>query len=125
MPNSLPACRDTDPKRVYYLSMEFLMGRSLTNALNALDLVEPYHKALRDMGYAGPRCHHPSLDCNPTARNHWCTKRSRGGSRRSGSLSSGACRLQAQRSRAGTRAFTATLPQGCLTWGTGGPNSST
>ena len=46
----LVACRDTDPKRVYYMSMEFLMGRSLTNALNALDLVEPYHKALRDVG---------------------------------------------------------------------------
>ena len=27
-------CRDADPKRVYYMSMEFLMGRSLTNALN-------------------------------------------------------------------------------------------
>ena len=45
-------CRDKDPKRVYYMSMEFLMGRSLTNALNNLDVVDPYHQALRDMGCA-------------------------------------------------------------------------
>lgn len=44
--------RDMDPKRVYYMSMEFLMGRSLTNALNNLDVVDPYAQALRDMGCA-------------------------------------------------------------------------
>ena len=32
--------RDVDPKRVYYMSMEFLMGRSLTNALNNIGVVD-------------------------------------------------------------------------------------
>ena len=44
-------CRDADPKRVYYLSMEFLMGRSLTNALNNLGVVNQYTEALTEMGY--------------------------------------------------------------------------
>jgi starch phosphorylase len=35
------------PKRVYYLSMEFLMGRSLSNALDALDLTGPAAQALQ------------------------------------------------------------------------------
>jgi len=35
------------PKRVYYLSMEFLMGRSLSNALDALDLTGPAAEALQ------------------------------------------------------------------------------
>lgn len=30
--------KEMDPKRVYYLSMEFLMGRSLLNALYNLDI---------------------------------------------------------------------------------------
>jgi starch phosphorylase len=34
-------------RRVYYLSMEFLIGRSLSNALAALDLTEPVATALR------------------------------------------------------------------------------
>ena len=46
------ARRDADPKRVYYLSMEFLMGRSLTNALNNLGVVNQYTEALREMGYS-------------------------------------------------------------------------
>ena len=44
-------CRDVDAKRVYYLSMEFLMGRSLLNALNNLGVVHQYTEALREMGY--------------------------------------------------------------------------
>ncbi|WP_028455774.1 glycogen/starch/alpha-glucan phosphorylase [Chitinilyticum litopenaei] len=39
-----------DVKRVYYLSMEFLIGRALGNALLALDLQEPVRQALDDMG---------------------------------------------------------------------------
>ena len=35
------------PKRVYYLSMEFLMGRSLSNALDALALKGPAAQALQ------------------------------------------------------------------------------
>ncbi len=34
-------------KRVYYLSMEFLMGRSLSNALDALNLTGPAADALQ------------------------------------------------------------------------------
>lgn len=36
LPEDRSVCRDADPKRVYYMSMEFLMGRSLTNALNSI-----------------------------------------------------------------------------------------
>eukprot|EP00798_Chlamydomonas_sp_ICE-L_P020335 gene20335-27097_t len=43
--------KEQDPKRVYYLSMEFLMGRSLTNTMNNLDVAEPYAEALRELGY--------------------------------------------------------------------------
>ena len=37
-------------KRVYYLSMEFLPGRALSNALIALGLYEECHDALRELG---------------------------------------------------------------------------
>ncbi|HUO43632.1 MAG TPA: glycogen/starch/alpha-glucan phosphorylase [Burkholderiales bacterium] len=37
-------------KRVYYLSMEFLPGRMLTNALIALGLYDECHDALRELG---------------------------------------------------------------------------
>eukprot|EP01022_Parablepharisma_sp_SALTPOND_P017120 TRINITY_DN2670_c0_g1_i1.p1 TRINITY_DN2670_c0_g1~~TRINITY_DN2670_c0_g1_i1.p1 ORF type:complete len:885 (+),score=105.30 TRINITY_DN2670_c0_g1_i1:65-2719(+) len=40
-----------DPKRVYYLSMEYLMGRMLQNALVNLDLVDNYNEALEGLGY--------------------------------------------------------------------------
>ena len=36
---------------MYYLSMEFLMGRSLTNALCNLGMNDSYTTALREMGY--------------------------------------------------------------------------
>jgi starch phosphorylase len=40
-----------DPKRVYYLSLEFLMGRSLLNSLMNLDLEKPYKEALDEIGF--------------------------------------------------------------------------
>eukprot|EP00884_Botryococcus_braunii_P009371 jgi/Botrbrau1/18435/Bobra.0072s0023.1 len=40
-----------DPKFVYYLSAEFLMGRSLTNTLWNLGIEGPYGKAVRELGY--------------------------------------------------------------------------
>lgn len=40
-----------DPKRVYYMSMEFLMGRSLLNALYNLDVRDTYNEALQELGY--------------------------------------------------------------------------
>ena len=45
---------------MYYMSMEFLMGRSLTNALNNLAVVNQYTEALREMGCAHP-AHSPPL----------------------------------------------------------------
>jgi len=39
-----------DPKRVYYLSMEFLPGRTLSNALIALGLHDVCSEALRELG---------------------------------------------------------------------------
>jgi starch phosphorylase len=39
-----------DTKRVYYISMEFLMGRTLGNALINLGLMEEWDAALRELG---------------------------------------------------------------------------
>jgi len=43
--------REQDPKRVYYLSMEFLMGRSLTNSLNNMELKGTFSEGLKQLGY--------------------------------------------------------------------------
>lgn len=40
-----------DAKRVYYLSLEFLMGRTLGNSLVNLGLFDEAHKALHELGY--------------------------------------------------------------------------
>jgi starch phosphorylase len=42
---------EKDPKRVYYLSLEFLIGRCLQNALINLDLEDEYKEALLELGY--------------------------------------------------------------------------
>jgi starch phosphorylase len=41
-----------DSKRVYYLSLEFLLGRVMQNALVNLDLEKQYKDALMDIGYS-------------------------------------------------------------------------
>ena len=46
------SCREKDPKMVYYLSAEFLMGRSLTNAVYNLKLEGEYKEALQKLGYS-------------------------------------------------------------------------
>ncbi len=38
-------------KRIYYMCMEFLMGRSLKTSLHNLGLAEAYKKALKNLGY--------------------------------------------------------------------------
>ena len=43
--------KEQDPKRVYYLSMEFLMGRSLMNCLYNLGIKEEYEEALVEIGW--------------------------------------------------------------------------
>ncbi len=43
--------RDPDLKRVYYLSLEFLIGRSLGNSLINLQLYDECEQALRELGY--------------------------------------------------------------------------
>lgn len=40
-----------NPKRVYYLSLEFLMGRSLKNALVNIDMEADYARAIEELGY--------------------------------------------------------------------------
>ena len=47
-----PSAHDAVPgrKRVYYLSIEYLIGRLLYDALSNLDLVEPVREALMEMG---------------------------------------------------------------------------
>lgn len=42
---------ETDAKRCYYLSLEFLLGRAMQNALVNLDIEHNYKTALSDMGY--------------------------------------------------------------------------
>lgn len=39
---STPSHREKDPKHVYYLSAEFLMGRTLTNAVHNMGLQGEY-----------------------------------------------------------------------------------
>ena len=41
---------DEDAKRIYYFSMEFLMGRSLMNSLQNLGFDQQYRQALSDLG---------------------------------------------------------------------------
>eukprot|EP00850_Spirogloea_muscicola_P017799 SM000156S02155 [mRNA] locus=s156:289152:295738:+ [translate_table: standard] len=43
--------KDQDQKRVYYLSMEFLMGRSLLNSIFNLGVKDQYVEALSQLGY--------------------------------------------------------------------------
>jgi starch phosphorylase len=43
---------ETDTKRGYYLSMEFLVGRYLQNAIINLDLEENYREAVQELGYS-------------------------------------------------------------------------
>eukprot|EP00249_Psilotum_nudum_P018378 c26776_g1_i3 orf=337-2904(+) len=40
-----------NPKQTYYLSMEYLQGRALTNAIGNLDLTDAYAAALNKLGY--------------------------------------------------------------------------
>ena len=47
---STRAKRREDVKRVYYLSMEFLIGRTFSNALIALDLMPAMRQALQELG---------------------------------------------------------------------------
>jgi glycogen phosphorylase len=42
---------ENDAKRIYYLSLEFLMGRTLGNSLVNLGLLETCQEALSDVGY--------------------------------------------------------------------------
>uniref|UniRef100_A0A6M2EM43 Alpha-1,4 glucan phosphorylase n=1 Tax=Populus davidiana TaxID=266767 RepID=A0A6M2EM43_9ROSI len=40
-----------DPKRIYFLSMEFLMGRSLSNSVINLGIRDQYADALKELGF--------------------------------------------------------------------------
>ena len=53
----------TDSKKIYYLSMEFLMGRSLKNNLYNLNLSSTFAAALKDMGIKLDKLY----DCEPDA----------------------------------------------------------
>ncbi len=43
---------DFDVKRVYYLSMEYLMGRALGNSLISLGLMDSMRRAMEELGYS-------------------------------------------------------------------------
>jgi starch phosphorylase len=42
---------EENPKRVYYLSIEYLLGRTLANALLNLGVEGNYGRALKEFGY--------------------------------------------------------------------------
>jgi len=48
--DSTRAAYKAQAKRVYYLSLEFLIGRLLRDALSNLDLTQSYQKALKNLG---------------------------------------------------------------------------
>ena len=54
---------NANSKRVYYLSMEFLMGRSLKNTLYNLNLTKTFTSALKDFGIVLDKLY----DCEPDA----------------------------------------------------------
>ena len=49
-PDKVKMFYDKDAKRAYYLSAEFLLGRTLVANLQALDLYDDYRRVLRDLG---------------------------------------------------------------------------
>lgn len=55
--------KNTNSKNVYYLSMEFLMGRSLKNSLYNLNLTDTFEQALADFGIKLEKLY----DCEPDA----------------------------------------------------------
>ena len=65
----------TDPKQTYYLSMEYLQGRALTNAVGNLGITGAYAEAAKKFGYElealvgqvssiGVPPLHPKLECD-------------------------------------------------------------
>ncbi|CAO3683928.1 unnamed protein product [Rhizopus stolonifer] len=44
--------REKNPKRCYYLSMEFLIGRALDNALHCLKMKDAYKQSIKDLGFS-------------------------------------------------------------------------
>lgn len=49
-------------KKIYYLSLEFLIGRCFQNALVNLDVQDRYKDALRDLGYQYQRIVEKEID---------------------------------------------------------------
>lgn len=45
------ALYEQNPKQTFYLSIEFLLGRSLQNALFNLEIVDPFTQALKEFGF--------------------------------------------------------------------------
>lgn len=43
--------REKDPKRLFFLSLEFLMGRSLSNSIYNLGIKDQYAEALKQLGF--------------------------------------------------------------------------
>ncbi|OBZ90239.1 Glycogen phosphorylase 1 [Choanephora cucurbitarum] len=46
------AVHQANPKRCYYLSMEFLIGRALDNALHCLEVKDAYRDSVKDLGFS-------------------------------------------------------------------------
>ncbi len=53
---------DQRVKRIYYLSLEFLMGRAMTNNVNNLALEQALREALNELGYTYEELKEPEVD---------------------------------------------------------------
>ena len=60
--------QELNPKQVYYLSIEFLLGRSLQNALLNLDIESNYTRALKELGYSLENIYDKEMDAGEWPR---------------------------------------------------------
>jgi len=54
--------KEYNPKRVYYMSIEYLMGRTLQNALLNLGIEDRYSLALKELGYSLENLYESEVD---------------------------------------------------------------
>lgn len=53
---------EENPKRVFYLSIEYLLGRSLQNAIINLGIEGPYRDSIKELGHVLEDLYEEELD---------------------------------------------------------------